>query len=177
MRVPLILEAIDSYSDPHLFDYKEISQVDIWWKCDIASLVPPATTIPSIVLQMEQLLHNPVNPPHDVMLFLWSTECPLKMKDKLAILCPRKRTMEGSIVMDMMSVKVLRDSFAQVFKSINSIDDLVNKVIANAQANCKLVVEKLQKEIKDAEEKYKENQRAFESQRKALDKKKDDLVK
>ena len=77
----------------------------------------------------------------------------------------------------MMSVKVLRDSFAQVFKSINSIDDLVNKVIANAQANCKLVVEKLQKEIKDAEEKYKENQRAFESQRKALDKKKDDLVK
>ena len=177
LRVPIILDSIDNCNEPYNFDYKEISQVDIWWNCDIPSRVPPDTTIPSNVLQMEQLLCNPVNPPPKIFLLLWSKECPLRIEDKLAILCPRKRTIEGSVVMDMMNVKTLRDSFARVIKSISSIDDLVSRVISNAQKNCKSDIEKLQKEFKEAEKTYKEKQKAFESQKKALERKREDLVK
>ena len=155
LRVPLILDAIDNLKGINQYSYFEVSQVDVWWKCDIPSRVKPGTLIPSEILKMERSLLHPSSKLEkgNVLLgTMWTPDCPMRIEEKLKILCPRKRTTLGNVVLDMRHVDILRNSLEKVIIEVQDIDDLVSKVIATAQAECKVELNKLHKEWKEAED-------------------------
>ena len=160
----MILDAVDNCNESELkrYDYLEIYQVDVWWKCDLPSGVEQGTIIPSEVLKMERSLLFPIDPDYPVLELMWGDNCPLKMENKLAIICPRKRTIEGKVVLDMLQRPFLNEALSQVVLEVKSIDELVSKVIEKAQDNCKKELEKEKKELEDLETQKKETDEQYE---------------
>ena len=141
---PEIIKAIDTGKDLGRFTCRQVSQVQIWWKCDLPSIVEPGTIIPSDVLQMERSLWYPENPANSTLESVWAADCPMNLEDKLAIICPRKRTLQGDVVLDMIRAPNLKEVLLQVIQNVRSIDDLVSQVISKAQAKCKTELDTMQ---------------------------------
>ena len=162
LRVPVILDAIDNCHGLNHFSYLEVFQVDSWWKCDLPSHIEPGTTIPKEVLKLEKSLHYPTNIPSRVLYQVWSEECPMKMEDKLSILCPRRRTMQGNMILDMINVNLLRNAILLVIWNVKDIDELVESVILAADDIYHAEEKELQAEWEEAEENMEKSEADFE---------------
>ena len=176
LRVPLILDAVDNLKGINKYSYLEVSQVDVWWKCDLPSKVKPGTTIPKEELQMELLLNHSTTSSDSLLETMWTTECPMKIHDKLAIICPRKRTLQGCVVLDLMKVNVLYNALKKVIKEVTDIDDLVSEVIQSAQADCKVELDKLQNECEEASRKLRQSEDEYQQKYDAVVQKRNGLI-
>ncbi|CBK22809.2 uncharacterized protein [Blastocystis hominis] len=155
LKVPLLLDAVDNCIESELkgYDYLEVSQVDVWWKCDLPTLIEPGTTIPSETLKMERSLLIPYDPDYPLLELMWGDNCPLTIEDKLAIICPRKRTMEGKVVLDILEKPFLNKALTQIIMEVTNIDELVSRVIDTAEENSKKELAKMKQELEDLETK------------------------
>ena len=143
------LQALDSGNETLIakLSYSKIGRVHSLWSCDIAADVGEGMEIPIRVLQYEAEFRSTLSTKEDELFSLvWSSFCKLSFDEKLQIVCPRKRSGLGEVVIDMYADEKLRYALEKSLGVVSSIDELVNQV-------CNIVNE----ETKRKEEEKKRN--------------------
>ena len=174
LKLPLILKAIDEEKcDEYSVD--EISAVQNNWTCDLSSEIGAGSEIPSIVLQREGALHTKMSEMRNEMECVWQSA--LSMREKLMVVCPRKRTALGRVVLDILKSKDLRDTAMDVLKRVDCINELVSEIQRVKTERLEEELERLKGELKEARLSVEEARKKKESKYKELMKRKDEIVK
>lgn len=85
--------------------------------------------IPIRVLQYEAEFRSPLSQKEDELFILvWSSFCKLSFDEKLQVVCPRKRSGLGEVVIDMYADEKMRYALKKSLGVVSSIDELVNQV-------------------------------------------------
>lgn len=126
---PSIIQAIDSGMGCEKFSMDQFSVVESTWKVPDNTKITEGE-IPIEVMGMEYMVLYPKKCEHPELLEkVWSSS--LSMSQKLAVICPRKQTIQGSILLDMLQSPVLREQTETLIGKTKSIESVVNAVLEN----------------------------------------------
>ena len=131
---PQIIHAIDNNEELNGYSFNQISMVGSTWKEYEKSEIGEGELIPEYVMKMEYNLLYPIKNDKLYLKRIWE-ESKLPIEEKLQIICPRRRSLLGQVVIDMFNKPDLMNIAEKYLRSINSIDDWVDKVIRERESN------------------------------------------
>lgn len=97
---PGILKAIDTTVGLEEYSYSQIAMVESTWREFEYSEVGEGVDIPAQVMMMELDIISPTCSNEDKLGIVWRKECMLSIDEKLEIVCHRKRTIVGEVVIE-----------------------------------------------------------------------------
>ncbi|KAM7454935.1 hypothetical protein BLSTO_04308, partial [Blastocystis sp. subtype 1] len=98
------------------------------------------------------------------------------MREKLMVVCPRKRTALGSVVLDILKSEDLRDTAMDVLKKVKCINKLVSEIQRVERERLEKELERLKRELNEAEISVEEARKKKEKKYSELTKRKDEIV-
>ncbi|KAM7454618.1 hypothetical protein BLSTO_04623 [Blastocystis sp. subtype 1] len=104
-------------------------------------------------------------------------ESGLSMREKLMVVCPRKRTALGSVVLDILKSDDLRDTAVDVLKRVECINELVSEIQRVKTESLEDELERLKRELNEAEMRAENTEREMENKHEELKKRKEEIMK
>ena len=128
---------------------------DNLWDASFSDEVSSSIVIPPVILRMEKMLYEAMEIEQVNESIIWKPECRLSMKEKLHILCPRRQTLLGRIILDAMENNDLRDTVLEALCQKDTVEKVMDFHIG-------MLREKFQQEYNPIENELNEKENEIE---------------
>ena len=157
-----IVKALDTQTGLEDFTYDQIAMVKTNWKiCPCDELTNGEIT--SSVLQMEyDLLYPTQSTDSSLYQYVWNSQ--LSLAEKIQVICPRKRTMLGICLLDLLKHPLLHTETEAMLTSPTTIDRIVTAIIQARQESYRSQVESTEKAIEDKKQAIKSFEQTLKNQ-------------
>ena len=154
----VLVRAIDNEKSLDKLSYQHVACPEIWWDASFPYKVSSNVVIPPLVLQMERSLVTQKRQISKNEETIWEHDCKLSMNEKLHILCARRQTLLGRIILDALDNDDLKEAMLQSLHQQNTVEKvfgnhiiiLRNKFQQSYGSINQMLIAK-RKEIKDAQ--------------------------
>ena len=173
LLLPVIIKDIDS-GNCEQYTVDQLNAVESNWICELDPSVKRGSVVPSIVLQRECVLHRRLRELRTELECVWKSN--LSLTERLMIVCPRKRSALGSVVLDILKSKSLHDTALDVLPHVSTVDELVSGIQERMKHNTEEKLTELKNEVAGMEEMMKQKEEERDGLRSTLMEKKKEMV-
>ena len=106
--------------------YHQAVCTDYLWDASFSDEVSLDIVIPPMIFRMEKIMDEEKEIEKDNVRVIWEPNCRLSMKEKLHVLCPRRQTLIGRIMLDALENDDLKESMLQALHQKDTIESVMN---------------------------------------------------
>ena len=121
-----LVNKIDNDEDLDRMSYHQATCTDTHWNALFTLNSTPIILIPPMVLRMERIYYDEKQVDDENKMIIWNEDCTLSKKEKQRILCSRKQTLLGRIILDALNIDDLKEPLLKSLHQQNTVESVMS---------------------------------------------------